>query len=101
MRSGCRGFESCSGHLIFFRHLFCLYIDKTYISELTSLMMNSLFEICRVTYNVYGETTSGPMCIVSTINRSNSQSERPGSKYLVIDVPLQLIFDSLHLWLPR
>ena len=25
MRSGCRGFESRSGHLIFFQYLFCLY----------------------------------------------------------------------------
>ena len=28
MRSGCRGFESRSGHLNFFQHLFCLYIDR-------------------------------------------------------------------------
>ena len=56
--------------------------------ELISLMMNTLFEICRVTYNVYGLQQSGPMSIVSTINRSNSQFQRPGRKCLVIDVPL-------------
>ena len=38
----------------------------------------------------------GTCAFVSTINRSNSQSERPGSKCLVINVPLKLIFDSLR-----
>ena len=37
MRSGCRGFESRSGHLIF-STICSVYIDS--ISELTSLMMN-------------------------------------------------------------
>ena len=49
MRSGCRGFEFRSGHLIFYS--ICSVYIKIGISELTSLMMNNLFEICRVTYN--------------------------------------------------
>ena len=46
MRSGCRGFESRSEHLIF--PAFFLYLEG--ISELTSLMMNIWFKICRVMY---------------------------------------------------
>ena len=64
MRSGCRGFECRSGHLIF-SSICSVYIDTLGISELTSLMMNNLFEICHqmlhtlcMVYNIWSDELS-------------------------------------------
>ena len=72
--------EQMSGN---FQHLFCIYLEG--MSELTSLMMNIWFERCCVTYICMLYPVR--WACVSTTNRSDSQSERPGSKCLVIDVP--------------
>ena len=100
MRSGCRGFESRSGHLIF-SSICSVYIDRHIRVDLSDdEQVCSKYAVLHTMCMVY---TSGPMSIVyvSTINRSNSQSERPGSKCLVIDVSFVANIRLTPLWLPR
>ena len=52
MRSGCRGFESRSGHSIF-SGICSVYIDRHIRVDLSD-DEQYMFEICLVTYNVYG-----------------------------------------------